>query len=580
MLFQNIKTPKSAILMMVIFCVSFLHAQTDKELLADLVADEQEAVNALVMYPSDTRLAILNTTAYPDVLIKIESLQVNTKKSFQNLMNDYSQDEQEMIWDLTRYPDLIPNMVEAGKHSRSALEKVLEAYPEVIHPRAEEAHRYHYDLLTHVVELEQAAELAFTTIIDKYPDHIQQSFRDLKELPEALSLLTDNIKLTVLVGAIYVEDPDWLIHKADSLHDLANRQNAQEVDQWISNLENDPEALEELKQSTESYVSENGYDDDYYDYEADLIESPEVVHVYYQYHYPYWFGYPSWYRIPRWRCYPIYYDWGFYYPLGSQITIINIPSYNFMSWYFYHGHHHYYWPHLSSHFIRHHHHYHYTHSTVSTTVNIWLKQNKEVVTKEWVNNEKDLPNRMREFGKFETERADYNRKNPGKKLSQKDYAIKNSTKYPTFSKTARDYNKFNATELKPVKNPTDNTKVYKPGKKAETPTKKTPRVEKPQTRTPKINKTKKTNIPPKTSTTRKPQVRDKATVRPSKPKMQKTVPRTTPKKAPQVKRGNDNHKQVLDKRKVTKPKTTTSTKQVAKTSTARKSKQSIKKKGN
>ena len=99
----------------------YASAQSDKELLAQLVAEDQDAINALVLYPEDTRLSILEATQHPEALIKLESIQSQTKTAFQELMGNYSRSTQEMIWDLTRYPDLVHRLALASPNSNSAV---------------------------------------------------------------------------------------------------------------------------------------------------------------------------------------------------------------------------------------------------------------------------------------------------------------------------------------------------------------------------------------------------------------------------------------------------------------------------
>ncbi|MEL6926654.1 MAG: hypothetical protein AAFO94_21620, partial [Bacteroidota bacterium] len=48
-----------------------VQAQNEKELLAALMEEEQEAINALVMYPEETRKQILEVTRYPDQRVGI-----------------------------------------------------------------------------------------------------------------------------------------------------------------------------------------------------------------------------------------------------------------------------------------------------------------------------------------------------------------------------------------------------------------------------------------------------------------------------------------------------------------------------
>ena len=323
--------------MLLIVFSQLAFAQTDKELLAQLAEENQTAVNALVLYPEETRQSILETTLYPEALIKLESVQQTTSASFKNLVEQYPQEVQELIWDLTRYPELIPNLVQLGSDNRSDVDLLLKNYPEIIHSRVWNAYNHHYPLLTAISDLQQSADRAFEALLANYPPTAQEAFRELIDLPEVLTLLTENIRLSILVGDLYRSDPEWIMHKTDSLSREVTRQNARELQDWKQSLEDDPAARDELEASAKEFAEANAYDDLYYDADGSS-EDPDVdrtrVVEYHYYHYPFWFGYPYWYNYPRWRPYPLWYDWGFYFYPDRRITVIYLPSYYFIHWYF------------------------------------------------------------------------------------------------------------------------------------------------------------------------------------------------------------------------------------------------------
>ena len=419
-------------------------AQTDKELLAELVAQDEDAINALVLYPEDTRSAILEATKYPEVLIKLESIQTQTSTAFRDLINNYPRATQEMIWDLTRYPGLIELLVEAGPEKQRDVNLVLKDYPEIVHDRAKKAVRSHSSLLVEVNELNQHADVAFSSLLADYPPPTAAALKKLLDLPEVLTILTENIRLTVLIGDMYSKEPDWVLNQIDSLNLVVASENAKELEDWKSNLEDDPQAMEELEASAEAFQQEYGYDDLYYDpdqqyddlyYEEEREERVRVTHEYYHYHFPYWFSYPFWYEYPRWRLYPRWYDWGFYFGPRRTIVVVNLPSFYFTHWYFYHPHHHYRWSYLSSRFTRHYHRHPRTRSSITTGVSVWRNRNREVVSDRWLKDDSRLSDRFREFGKFEADRDRYNRSHPGRELGQKDFRERNPQRYRTLSGT-------------------------------------------------------------------------------------------------------------------------------------------------
>lgn len=419
-------------------------AQQEKELLAQIFEEDREVIDALVLYPKETRLAILETASSPQAIIKLKRIQSKTSLQFKELVEKEDKITQQLIWDLTRYPNLINRLIFEGNKKKRGIEKVLQNYPSVVHQRAMEAGRNHFDLLVQIDQLNLSAKIASETVLEEFPTKVQTALRELTELPEVLSLLSENIQLTILVGDLYQKEPEWLIKQSDSLSIEVNRLNEEELQQWQESLENDPEALANLKEASEEYAKENGYDDLYYEPESDddlyYYAEPEedyervttVAHHYY--HYPYWFGYPSWYTQPRWRPYPLWWDWGFYFQPNRIAVFIRLPSFHFTNWYFHHPHHHYYYPYLTNHFVRHVNNGPRTHnSPVRVSVNQWRDQNRAVITNEWLSTKNNRVERIKEFGRLETSRRTYNRDNPARKIDQKTYLRNNSLRYPNIN---------------------------------------------------------------------------------------------------------------------------------------------------
>ncbi|MDZ4703721.1 MAG: hypothetical protein SH848_07315 [Saprospiraceae bacterium] len=419
------------------------YAQTDKELLAKIVEENQKAVDALVLYPAETRQDILEVALYPEALIKLENMQASTGAAFKKAVEPYSKETQEIVWDMTRYPGLVRRIARESGGSKAGIDRVLTGYPEEIHNKALRAGMDHFGVLKQIDELNQAAESAFETMISAYPTKTKAALHRLLELPEVLSLLTENIRLTILAGDLYRKEPAWVLHQADSLNLVVARRNAQEVEDWKKSLEENPQAKEALMAAAQTYAEETGYDDDLYDndlYDGDVYdegqyERPVRIVERHYHHYPYWFGYPSWYDYPRWRPYPWWWDWGFYYP-GSvrTIVVIGLPSYHFTNWYFYHPWHHDRWYHLSDHFVRHHYRHHNSGGSITTGVVVWQQRHRGIISDDWLRDDGRRADRFREFSRLEANLDKYNRSNPDKKLDERDYLDRNTGRYPELSK--------------------------------------------------------------------------------------------------------------------------------------------------
>lgn len=412
-------------------------AQSEQELLDQLLQEEKNSVEALVLYPEQTRRDILEACLHPEAIVKLESMQSKTSEAFKNLMQDYAQETQELIWDLTRYPGLITKLAMTTGQSDSEVRAKLADYPAEVHPKALEARRYYFDLLLRVDELNEQWRRTFDNLIRDYPDKTQDALRQLVELPEVLTLLSDGIRMTVMVGDLYRRNPAWLMQQLDSLNLVVAREHTREIEDWKAGLEADPEAKAEFARSAEDFAREYNYDDSYYPYD-DVYESGEVREVvvehHYYHHYPYWFGYPYWYTYPRWRPYPVWYDWGFYWGPGRVIVIIDMPSYYFTNWYFYYPHHHYYYPQLSSHFTRHYYGHRHHGGSITAGVDNWRRNNREIITDEWLDKARYDKEKFREYGKFESSREKYNQAHPAKAMTPSEYLDKNKRQYPVLAK--------------------------------------------------------------------------------------------------------------------------------------------------
>ena len=150
--FRLLSTARTAALLLMLLMggSALLNAQPGQSLLEELADEEKDAVNALVMYPEDTRMAILESSQYPEALIKMQRLQTQTSESFQNLLAGYPQSTQEMIWDITRYPGLVERLVVEGRGSRSSIQMVLKDYPEAVSDNALSAGMQYLPLLEEI----------------------------------------------------------------------------------------------------------------------------------------------------------------------------------------------------------------------------------------------------------------------------------------------------------------------------------------------------------------------------------------------------------------------------------------------
>ena len=480
--------------LLITFNQTLVNAQTDVALLRDLAEENKKSVEALVLYPSETRLAILETTKHPEVLIKMQDMRDKTSSAFRTLIEDFPRATQEVFYDLCRYPGLVEALV-TQKNDPGAQRTSLAVLAEENQANAFGVVERQMPTLVQINQLNQTSDKAFKGLTGKYPASAKQAFEHLLGLPEVIDILNEDLRFTILVGETYQNNPAWVLHKMDSLNLAVARSHAEELENWKSTLENDPDAKTELQSAAKEYADENGYtdyDDAYYDRPDNI-----VIHRHYYQPYPYWYGYPWWEPYPRWRPYPWWWDWGCQFP-PRGVVIVYMPSYHFMHWYFAHPNHHNHYNHLSAHFVNHYYGHRRSGTTISEGVREWHDRNRTVISDDFLSDKKRLPERLKEYGRFEQARQDYNARNPKKVANQEDFLAKNARKFPEIKRSQetakteiireRDVTRDKSSNWAPAKAPAkpEPTPEIQPARppRVITPSQRPTQPEKPSTREP------------------------------------------------------------------------------------------------
>ncbi len=415
------------VLSLLVFAVFRSTAQNDNAILEKILTEDSTAVNALVLYPDSTRRSILEASQFPEVLLKMQSMQENSQKEFNTILSPYTQEVQQVFYNLTRYPGLINQLVAGGKKSKSQLQNIADNYPDEIKDDAVVYGKKYFDVLNSIDQFSKKNNSEFENVISTYSNESNHVFRDLVELPEVLNILTDNIKMTVMIGDLYRRNPTWVLHKTDSLNMEAARQHAEELADWKKKMDEDPDAKKQLEESAKKYADENGY-------RTDVYSSPRTdvfIDHYLVYPYPYWFGYPGWYPHYYWYPYPYWYDWGFYYGPYGQIIIFNYPSYYFTYWFFYHPMNFYHYPYLCNHFVNHYYGHHHSYMNGNAPVRNWVNQNEKYFSKDFATNDLSRINQIKEFGQLQKDVSDYNVSRPAnQQLTTQQYIQTYKEKYP------------------------------------------------------------------------------------------------------------------------------------------------------
>jgi hypothetical protein len=419
---------------------------SSKTAIRKVIHDNQDAIDAIAMYKPETRKAIFETAEYPDLISKMNAMQVQSKGHFESLMTPLRKGEQENIWNLTRYPGLIEDLANDHKKNETEIKTILRNYPEEIHQAALDEGPRNYKVLVKIAREDSMNLQNFDLVLRNYPAVTANAFRVMIRMPEVLSTLYDHMRLTQVIGALYKKNPERVMHKTDSLNQILTRQSTAEASDWTQSLTEDPRAQKEFTEAAVAYAKDNGYD--VADYSSPVpkdnltaTSDPSTIAVDTDttdngsYPYNWWFSYPTWDPYSSWDPYPLWYDWGFYYGPGGNPFVFGLPSVYFVDWYFYYADHLKVYPELANHYYN----YYLKHvdsrfnNPVNRIVNQWKSRNSDIVNAEWDKDNAGRIQRFKQFGQMETERARYNLKNPDQTLQRNEYMQKYPDKFPNLN---------------------------------------------------------------------------------------------------------------------------------------------------
>lgn len=404
-------------------------AQPVSEAFAQLLEEEDEDLYTIAIYPKNVRDNIFIIAGHPEAITKLSDAQKKSNTTFRTNIAGYSKEEQEKIWNLMRYNNLVSDLANA-KGKRKKTETILKKYPADIHDDAMHYAINHPDLMLQLDQANKEFNTGFQQIISVYPPRVQTAFREMIALPEAIALLNKNLHLTVHLGDFYNRDSVYIIQQFDSLHLVVAEEKAREKEEWKQNLQNNPEAEKEIKQSAEAYAKEKGYGEN-----TLTSTEPNVIERYVYVPYPYWCGYPWWYEYDYWYPNPIWYHWGFYIWNGNMVWI-GTPSWYFIHWHFNHHHHFYHYPHITNLYINYYYYGPRKYASGNTReVRSWMKRNESSFPRDFKENTPDRIERIREYGKSEIDRQDQIKKNAGQPISRDEFIRQHADEYPHLKET-------------------------------------------------------------------------------------------------------------------------------------------------
>jgi len=307
--------------------------------------DPKSLQSAVASYRDDVRQSILLVSQQPQVLARLANQQAQTQQAFTALIQPFGQTKQGWFYDMARFPDLLHTLATLPAGSdKATVQTITKTLPADLQETAWKLYRHHNADLVQADNLNQQADQSFAALLAPLDAPTQAAFRQLMNLPDVLSMLTSQPEQTAQLGQSYQADPDGITQQLATMHDNQDAQNKQELAAYQRELNQDPQAQQELQQAGQAYAQANGYSSN------GINPNPAwaSMSAYNQNPYSYWFGYPYWYGSPLWYPSAFGYGTGFYYGLGGNMVVFGLPSIGFSNWFFNRGYG--YYPHLYNRF--------------------------------------------------------------------------------------------------------------------------------------------------------------------------------------------------------------------------------------
>lgn len=306
--------------------------------------DDKTIISGIAPYRDDVRRSILLASVHPQILSSLVQQRSSSEQAFMNIIQSYGQNKQAWFYDLSRFPDVMHTLATLPEHTkRGTVNDITKNMPADLQESAWKVYKNHHNDLVQIDNLNVQAEQTFDNLTANLDVPTQNAFRQLIDMPDVMTQLTNQIDKTTRLGEAYIANPDQVTKDLTALHDSLQVQNQQELADYQNELNNDPQAKQELQQAAQAYAQANGYN-------TGINPNPAWINssYYYQNPYSFWFGYPYWYMSPLWYPSAWWYGTGFYFGLGGNMMLFGLPSLGFSNWFFANGRYNY--PHLYNRF--------------------------------------------------------------------------------------------------------------------------------------------------------------------------------------------------------------------------------------
>lgn len=395
------KTP--LLLLALLAGFSFANSQNKAEM--TLWANQHKPqLQALGQCPDDLREAILQLSSAPGVVDAMVKIQQESLAKFRGWSASLSTERKSELYLLSRYPELAHKLYTAPSTTSKDLEPILAKYPPEIHGLGLELASKKSLLQEFVSQLEQSKQV-FKNSLKTHSDEVKAAGQLLQEHPEYLSALFQQPNLLKETGSWFKVMPKEL---SAMLVQLAGKlDTSSELENWKQVLIANPLAFKELQEAAKSYA----YDSKEPEYRQHPrgnkpsfgTQQPRYFYEsFYLHPSPWWFGRPDasvnvsyWYPLPNWVVSGSHTD------ENGITTIAHLPSFGFLGQHFGSLENCKRFPNLTHAMLLQWEAYGHRSEEFYAMVGKWVQDQGGKLQRDWLQNDDQRPDRLREFANFE-----------------------------------------------------------------------------------------------------------------------------------------------------------------------------------
>ncbi|MBW2242884.1 MAG: hypothetical protein JRH01_12950 [Deltaproteobacteria bacterium] len=304
---------------------------------------EREALEAIARHPEALREAAMRVAAQPELIVRIEGIRAWSSRGFEEILEGHDDADRADLWEMIRYPEVVEAIVEGNVPED--LEEILAGTPADVKEAALRAVRNSPKTLEKIDALHQETHAAFGDVLGDVEPELADALESVASEPALLSVLAENLELTVALGEAYEREPEVLRAWLADLSVQVAAADDRERDEWSEAIREDEALREQVVESAAAWEDESGarqdaYDEGYDDgYERGYAD--DRAHLSHVRPYPYWYGYPAFRAdifVPAAHTHTLWYPrshWGhlgFRYGPGHSLIVFSAPSFPFLYW--------------------------------------------------------------------------------------------------------------------------------------------------------------------------------------------------------------------------------------------------------